>query len=123
MVPLIELAQTEVPSWLSNISDLGIVVFLVVVLFGALRDKPWWVPGATLRGALIDQEKRVDAEKRRADAAEADRDYYRDGLFRALGVSERAVETTRTLAERTLRNESDEEIVKKVEEARRRGLL
>lgn len=107
--------EQVVPSWITSISDLGIVVFLVVVFFGGLREKPWWIPGSTHRSALV-------SEAQSRLAAERDRDFYRNALFRALGASERAVEATKVLAEHAT-VDTDAELLRKADEARRRGLI
>src|SRR5215210_6664452 len=91
-VSIVGQAEPDVPGWVTNISDLGIVIFLIVVFFGGLREKPWWVSGGSHRAAIA-------AEAVRTAAAEKDRDYYREGLLRALGASQQAVQTTKTLAD------------------------
>lgn len=65
-------AAGDVPSWISNLSDVGIVVFLVIVMYGGVRDKPWWVTGREFRAA--EERERV----------------YRDLALRATGAGEEA---------------------------------
>lgn len=112
---LIAQVDAGVPNWLSSVSDLGIVVFLIAVLFGGLRDKPWWVPGAAHRTEIA-------ACEARTVVVEKDRDFYRTGLFRALGAAERTVETTRTLAEHTLAASNGVSDDALLQEVQRRGL-
>lgn len=110
----------EVPSWLTNVSDLGIVVFLLITIYGGLREKPLWYPGSVVR-------RDETMAKDRFDAMQTDRDYYRGIALRSLSASEKAAENTKVAIEHRPPTDppiaSDQELLQGIEEARKRGLI
>ena len=92
----------EVLGW---IRDLGTIAVLTIIVWGAINEKPSWVPGPMHRQALVDKdeahERELGAREERDRIAwkERDeqlrrvleeRDAFRDELFSMAGLANRA---------------------------------
>lgn len=80
ILSLVGQASPDVPGWLQNVSDLGLVIFLIAVMYGGIKDKPWWVTGREYRDALRREERMTQLALHATRAGETTADTLRKAV-------------------------------------------
>lgn len=93
---MIALAQ-EVPSWINTVSDTGIVVVLLTILYTGI--KRYWVFGSYYEDAVKTCNTRLEEEKQRTKVAERRADQWQEMALRGTVLAEKAATAVVSVSE------------------------